>query len=163
MGTGSFTGGKVLPGRDADPSPLSSAKVKSRVELYLYSPLRAFLTYDRVKPNQYQSLPLRTTFGSPFTSHPNSLPPWDFVNHTHKMQLNIVNTKTLSDEFQQQFLLWKKMHEYVGGGGVIWQYPSRVKIYYYSYRTGVFAKCLIKMHSLRPTNKHEINCIYVKY
>jgi len=33
-----FLGGKVLPGRDADPSPPSSAEVKNRVELYLYSP-----------------------------------------------------------------------------------------------------------------------------
>jgi len=32
-----FPGGKVLPGRDADPSPPSSAEVKNRVELYLYS------------------------------------------------------------------------------------------------------------------------------
>ena len=31
-------GGKVRPKRDADPSPPSSAEVKSRVELYLYSP-----------------------------------------------------------------------------------------------------------------------------
>jgi hypothetical protein len=30
--------GKVRPGRDADPSPPSSAEVKNRVELYLYSP-----------------------------------------------------------------------------------------------------------------------------
>jgi len=30
--------GKVQPGRDADPSPPSSAEVKNRVELYLYSP-----------------------------------------------------------------------------------------------------------------------------
>jgi len=33
-----FPGGKVRPGRDADPSPHSSAEVKNRVELYLYSP-----------------------------------------------------------------------------------------------------------------------------
>jgi len=33
-----FPGGKVLPGCDADPSPLSSAEVENRVELYLYSP-----------------------------------------------------------------------------------------------------------------------------
>ena len=38
MGTGSFHGGKVRPGRDADPSPPSSVEVKNRVELYLYSP-----------------------------------------------------------------------------------------------------------------------------
>jgi hypothetical protein len=32
-----FPRGKVRPGRDADPSPPSSAEVKNRVELYLYS------------------------------------------------------------------------------------------------------------------------------
>ena len=33
-----FPGGKVRLGRDADPSPPSSAEIKNRVELYLYSP-----------------------------------------------------------------------------------------------------------------------------
>jgi hypothetical protein len=33
-----FPGGEVRPGRDADPSPPSSAEVKNRVEPYLYSP-----------------------------------------------------------------------------------------------------------------------------
>ena len=33
-----FPGGKERPGRDADSSPPSSAEVKNRVELYLYSP-----------------------------------------------------------------------------------------------------------------------------
>ena len=33
-----FPGVKVRPGRDADPSPPSSAEVKNRVELYLCSP-----------------------------------------------------------------------------------------------------------------------------
>jgi hypothetical protein len=33
-----FPRGEVRPGRDADPSPPSSAEVKNRVELYLYSP-----------------------------------------------------------------------------------------------------------------------------
>jgi hypothetical protein len=33
-----FPGRKVRPGRDADPSHPSSAEVKNRVELYLYSP-----------------------------------------------------------------------------------------------------------------------------
>jgi hypothetical protein len=33
-----FPGGKVRTGRDADLSPPSSAEVKYRVELYLYSP-----------------------------------------------------------------------------------------------------------------------------
>ena len=35
--TGSFPGGRVRPGRDVDPSVPSSAEVKNRVELYLYS------------------------------------------------------------------------------------------------------------------------------
>jgi len=33
-----FPGGKMRPGRDADPPPPSSAKVKNGIELYLYSP-----------------------------------------------------------------------------------------------------------------------------
>jgi hypothetical protein len=33
-----FPGGKVRPGREADPSLPSTAEVKNRVELYLYSP-----------------------------------------------------------------------------------------------------------------------------
>jgi hypothetical protein len=33
-----FPGGKVRPGRAADPSPPSSVEVKNRVKLYLYSP-----------------------------------------------------------------------------------------------------------------------------
>jgi hypothetical protein len=33
-----FPGGKVRPGRDADPLPPSIAEVKNRVELHLYSP-----------------------------------------------------------------------------------------------------------------------------
>jgi hypothetical protein len=33
-----FPGGKVWPGREADPSPPSSAEVKIRVVLYRYSP-----------------------------------------------------------------------------------------------------------------------------
>jgi hypothetical protein len=33
-----FPGGKLRPGRDADPSPSSNAEVKNRVELYVYSP-----------------------------------------------------------------------------------------------------------------------------
>ena len=37
MGTGSFPGGKERPGRDADPSPPSSATGHERVEVYLYS------------------------------------------------------------------------------------------------------------------------------
>jgi hypothetical protein len=36
-GYGVFAGGNVRPGRGADPSPPSSAEVKNRVELYLYT------------------------------------------------------------------------------------------------------------------------------
>jgi len=43
-----FPGGKVRPGRDADPSPPSSAEVKNRA-IHLLS-LRAFVAYERVKP-----------------------------------------------------------------------------------------------------------------
>ena len=39
MGTGSFPGVK-RPGRGVDHPPLSSAEIKERVELYLYSPFR---------------------------------------------------------------------------------------------------------------------------
>jgi hypothetical protein len=35
MGTGSFPGVMLRPGRDVDPSPHSSVEVKNRVELYL--------------------------------------------------------------------------------------------------------------------------------
>jgi hypothetical protein len=38
MGTGPFPGGKERPGRDANPSPPSSAVSQERIELYLYSP-----------------------------------------------------------------------------------------------------------------------------
>jgi len=43
----------MRPGRDTDPSPPSSAEVKNRIELYLYSP---FVTYERVKPTYIHSL-----------------------------------------------------------------------------------------------------------
>jgi hypothetical protein len=49
MSTGSFAGGKVRPGRDADPSPSSSAEVKNRVELIPLLSLRAFVAYERTK------------------------------------------------------------------------------------------------------------------
>ena len=43
-----FPGGKVLPGRDAEPSPPSSVEVKNRV-----LSLRAFVAYERVKPTYF--------------------------------------------------------------------------------------------------------------
>jgi hypothetical protein len=56
MGTGSFPGGKQRPGRDADPSPPSSAVGYKRVQLYLYSPLWA------VRPVQSLSACTRVHF-----------------------------------------------------------------------------------------------------
>jgi hypothetical protein len=40
-----FSGGKEWPGRDADPSPRSSAIGHERVELYLYSPYGPYGLY----------------------------------------------------------------------------------------------------------------------
>jgi hypothetical protein len=40
-----FPGGKERPGRDADPSPTSSAVGQERVELYLYSPYGSYGLY----------------------------------------------------------------------------------------------------------------------
>ena len=52
MGTGSLPGGKERPGRDADPSPPSSAVVNERVELYLYSPYGPYALYRASVPVQ---------------------------------------------------------------------------------------------------------------
>jgi hypothetical protein len=45
MGTGVFPGGKERPGRDADPSPPSTAVSHERVKLYLYSPYGPYGLY----------------------------------------------------------------------------------------------------------------------
>jgi len=52
MGTGFFSGGKERPGRDADPSPSSTAVGHERVELYLYSPYRPYSLYRASVPVQ---------------------------------------------------------------------------------------------------------------
>ena len=52
MATGSFPGGKERPGRDADPSPRSSAVGHERVELYLYSPYGPYGLYRASVPVQ---------------------------------------------------------------------------------------------------------------
>jgi len=57
MGTGSFPGGKKRPGRDADPSPPSSADGHERVELYLYSPYGLYVLYKASVPVQGCTLP----------------------------------------------------------------------------------------------------------
>jgi len=48
MGTGSFPGVK-RPGRVVDHPPQSSAEVKERVELWLYSPSGSFVACSKVK------------------------------------------------------------------------------------------------------------------
>jgi len=52
-----FPGGKKRPGRDADPSPTSSAVGHERVELYLYSPYGPYGLYRASVPVQACTLP----------------------------------------------------------------------------------------------------------
>jgi len=47
-----FPGDKERPGRDADPSPASSAVGHERVELYLYSPYGPYGLYRSLVPVQ---------------------------------------------------------------------------------------------------------------
>jgi len=61
MGNGSFPGGKERPGRDADPSPTSSAVGHERVELYLYSPYGPYGLNRASVPVQRWPLPLPFT------------------------------------------------------------------------------------------------------
>jgi len=58
MGTGSYLGGKERSGRDADPSPPSSAVGHEGVELYLYSPYGPYGLYRASVPVQGRTLPL---------------------------------------------------------------------------------------------------------
>ena len=60
-GYGVFTGGKDRPGRDADPSPPSSAVGHERVELYLYSPYGPYGLYRATVPVQGCTLPFLCT------------------------------------------------------------------------------------------------------
>jgi len=53
-----FPGDKERPGRDADPSPPSSAVGHERVELYLYSPYGPYGLYTVSVPVQGCTLPL---------------------------------------------------------------------------------------------------------
>jgi len=53
-----FPGGKERPGRDADPSPPSSAVGYERVELYIYSPYGPYGLYRASLPVQGCTLPL---------------------------------------------------------------------------------------------------------
>ena len=52
-----FPGGKERPGRDADPSPPSSAVGHERVKLYLYSPYGPYGLYRASVPGQGCTLP----------------------------------------------------------------------------------------------------------
>jgi len=53
-----FAKSKERPGRDADPSPPSSAVGHERVELYLYSPYGPYGLYRASVPVQGRPLPL---------------------------------------------------------------------------------------------------------
>ena len=57
-----FPGSKERPGRDADPSPPSSAVGHERVELYLYSPYGPYGLYRASVPVQGRTLPLPYRF-----------------------------------------------------------------------------------------------------
>jgi len=57
-----LSGGKERPGRDADPSPPSSAVGQERVELYLYSPYGPYGLYRASVPVQGCTLPLPTSW-----------------------------------------------------------------------------------------------------
>jgi len=52
-----FPGGRERPGRDADPSPLSSAVGHERVELYLFFPYGPYGLYRASVPVQVCTLP----------------------------------------------------------------------------------------------------------
>jgi len=52
-----FPGGKERPGRDADPSPSSSAVGHERVQLYLYFPYGPYSLYRASVPVQGSILP----------------------------------------------------------------------------------------------------------
>jgi len=69
-GYGVFPGGKERPGRDADPSPPSSAIARERVDLYLYSPYGPYGLYRASVPVQgcILSLPF-TCFGRLWVHH----------------------------------------------------------------------------------------------
>ena len=62
MRTGSFPGGKERPGRDADPSPPSSAVGHEIVELYLYFPYGPYGLYRASVPVQGCTLPFYSLF-----------------------------------------------------------------------------------------------------
>ena len=59
-----FPGGKERPGRDADPSPSSSAVGHEKVELYLYSPYGPYGLYRASVPVQGWPLPLPLHYSS---------------------------------------------------------------------------------------------------
>jgi len=63
-----FTGGKEQPGRDADPSPPSSAVGHERVELYLYSSCGPYSRYRASVPVQGCALPLPLQQNAPSKS-----------------------------------------------------------------------------------------------
>ena len=72
-----FPGGKERPGRDADPSPPSSAVGHERIELYLYSPYEPYGLYRASVPVQGCTLTIGTgilhlNFNTPCMSNVNN-------------------------------------------------------------------------------------------
>ena len=75
-----FPWGKERPGRDADPSPLSSAVGHENVELYPYSPYGPYDLYRASVPVQGCTLPYYCW------SHGQSSTPSEYNdNHMHQM------------------------------------------------------------------------------
>jgi hypothetical protein len=83
MGTGTFLGGKEQPGRDADPSPPSSAVGHERVELYLYSPYGPYGLYRASVPVQGCTL---LTLTQNITEHFNTVR-FDHAEHTESKEI----------------------------------------------------------------------------
>jgi len=83
MGTGSFPGVE-RPGRDADPSPASSAVGHERVELYLYSPYGPYGLYRTSAPVQWCTHRTHlTTRKIPNLYFPFTFPEQIYVNISH--------------------------------------------------------------------------------
>ena len=99
MGTGSLPRGKERPGRDADPSPPSSAVRHERVELYLYSPYGPYGLYRASVSGQGWPLPL------PFSFH--YLPVPHFTVCSYNKIFNITSTW-----FPYQCYRWNVIRNY---------------------------------------------------
>jgi hypothetical protein len=98
--------GKGRPGREADPSPSSSAVGHKRVELYLYSPYGPYGLYRASMPAQGCTLPfILNTMGCPLLTlhkrhvwgriHQEKLLPWNITHAPGSYGTDIVDFTTL--------------------------------------------------------------------